>query len=126
MHDESIYGHVTVRPALSDPRTDRTSARNDSLEALNRTNSFGEVPKNVSGNIDPTNDLSIATAGKKEFCDSCVHDGGVTCMERLKYIMRRYRLSEHDARESLMPVCGIDYSTEPYVLLHAGPHKTGG
>ncbi|KAL9183426.1 hypothetical protein ACHAXT_004282 [Thalassiosira profunda] len=39
--------------------------------------------------------------------------------------MKRYKLPEAEARESIMDQCGIDYHNEPYVLIHAGPHKTG-
>eukprot|EP00584_Thalassiosira_punctigera_P000354 CAMPEP_0172538166 /NCGR_PEP_ID=MMETSP1067-20121228/9615_1 /TAXON_ID=265564 ORGANISM="Thalassiosira punctigera, Strain Tpunct2005C2" /NCGR_SAMPLE_ID=MMETSP1067 /ASSEMBLY_ACC=CAM_ASM_000444 /LENGTH=370 /DNA_ID=CAMNT_0013323611 /DNA_START=498 /DNA_END=1607 /DNA_ORIENTATION=+ len=39
--------------------------------------------------------------------------------------MKRHKLSEREAKENLMSNCGVDYSTEPYVFIYAGPHKTG-
>mmetsp|Transcript_6000 Transcript_6000/g.10353 ORF Transcript_6000/g.10353 Transcript_6000/m.10353 type:complete len:525 (+) Transcript_6000:131-1705(+) len=59
------------------------------------------------------------------FCGHCSYDLHNTCNERLKFVMGRHHVPEGKAREDLIPDCGIDYSSEPYVLLHAGPHKTG-
>ena len=62
---------------------------------------------------------------KLEFCGHCNFNPRNSCNERLQYLMDRYKTPEDEAKESLMSTCGIDYDTEPYVLLHAGPHKTG-
>ena len=59
------------------------------------------------------------------WCGGCAYNNINSCDERLKYLMEKYNLAESKARESLMPKCIMDYSTEPYVLLHVGPHKTG-
>ena len=74
------------------------------------------------------NSTAIATINAKnniEFCGHCAWDAKTTCNERLKYTMKKHHNSEEEARKILMPDCGVDYDTEPYVLLHAGPHKTG-
>ena len=60
-----------------------------------------------------------------EYCGNCPYDNSKTCSDRAAYIRQRYHLSEQKARESIMDRCGVDYSTEPYVMLHVGPHKTG-
>ena len=59
------------------------------------------------------------------WCGGCAYNNINSCDERLKYLITKYQLTEEKARESLMPKCFMDYSTEPYVLLHVGPHKTG-
>lgn len=84
-----------------------------------------------------TNDISVLSSGATEnanstkktkdlvFCGTCSHDLKTTCNERLKYLMGKHHLPEFKARQDLMARCGIDYDSEPYVFLHAGPHKTG-
>lgn len=59
------------------------------------------------------------------FCASCAYNIYITCNERLDEVMAEYKLSRGEAQEELLVNCGIDYSNEPYVLLHVGPHKTG-
>ena len=61
-----------------------------------------------------------------EFCGSCAYNILITCSERVNEIMNKYNnLMRLEVENALLNYCGIDYSTEPYVLLHVGPHKTG-
>jgi len=68
---------------------------------------------------------SVQQLMSRHLCNPSPYDNSKTCNERAAYIMQRYHLSEQKARESIMDRCGVDYSTEPYVMLHVGPHKTG-
>ena len=60
-----------------------------------------------------------------QFCGSCNFNPENSCNQRLKYIMDRYQTPLDEAKHSILDRCGVDMDNEPYVLLHAGPHKTG-
>mmetsp|Transcript_4478 Transcript_4478/g.9813 ORF Transcript_4478/g.9813 Transcript_4478/m.9813 type:complete len:507 (+) Transcript_4478:365-1885(+) len=91
-----------------------------SSSGKNTTNKLNNKPSaNTAANNAMNNTKNI------EFCGTCYHDLTYTCNERLKYIMSKYKMTELEAKQDLMSTCGVDYSTEPFVLIHAGPHKTG-
>ena len=89
--------------------------------AVTTTNTTKQIIGNNHGIVTTTH----TKTKKLEFCGHCNFNPRNSCNERLQYLMDRYKTPEDEAKESLMSTCGIDYDTEPYVLLHAGPHKTG-
>eukprot|EP00956_Cyclotella_meneghiniana_P011963 scaffold16876_cov23-Cyclotella_meneghiniana.AAC.1 len=58
------------------------------------------------------------------YCGYCPYDIKNTCDGQLDIVRKDYS-SKKDARESLLPTCSFNEATEPFVLLHVGPHKTG-
>ena len=68
---------------------------------------------------------STNSTTKLEFCGSCAYNIRITCNERVDEIVNKYDLSRLGVEKILLAYCGINYLSEPYVLLHVGPHKTG-
>jgi len=89
------------------------------------TNTTKQIIGNKHGNVTATHTKTKVKDKRLEFCGHCNFNPRNSCNERLQYLMDRYKTPEDEAKESLMSTCGIDYDLEPYVLLHAGPHKTG-
>mmetsp|Transcript_38436 Transcript_38436/g.92653 ORF Transcript_38436/g.92653 Transcript_38436/m.92653 type:complete len:528 (-) Transcript_38436:98-1681(-) len=94
---------------------------------LRSTNSLSSADVNINNNSNSSVGYPANITKNLVFCGYCKLKGNLktSCNERLKYMMGRHRIPIGVAKEKLMPDCGIDYETEPYVLLHVGPHKTG-
>ncbi|KAL9181819.1 hypothetical protein ACHAXT_012162 [Thalassiosira profunda] len=91
-----------------------------------------------------TTTYSLVATGEKvgtgaytvgEFCPYCTFIGEFLCEDRLPFMMSRYKLNREEALKDAtmrerciappMPHKVYEDSEEPYVILHAGPHKTG-
>lgn len=102
----------------------RSSENSNGVVSVSNANNSDGTSKLLS----TTNIINADSTRKKKnltFCGTCFYGLQYSCNERLNYMSKRYGLPERVAKEKLMPSCGIDYSTEPYVFIHAGPHKTG-
>lgn len=70
-----------------------------------------------------------------EFCPHCTFNTDSLCIDRVNYLMQRYKIDEANAKnnnqvqEKCMapPIPHNFYAEEdePSVIIHAGPHKTG-
>lgn len=64
--------------------------------------------------------------GKIKYCGYCPYNITTTCDKQLEDVMKSNpQLTMEAAQASLFPTCRFDPATEPYVVLHVGPHKTG-
>ena len=122
-YDMHNHNHQKAATSIQDSFSNRGSISDQKL-----LNSSTIISRSNRVEYTPTAAANL----KLEFCGHCNYSPSNSCNERLKYLMQKYNTPEDEAKESLLysnnpnqKGCGIDYNTEPYVLLHAGPHKTG-
>ena len=126
---------IRSRSISSISAADGSNRENSKIEGSSLHNNTNTSITTTNGNNDngaplvtpPDSTVVRSTANKTKivFCKTCSFNDRISCNERMQFLMGKHKLSESNAREELMPACGIDYYNEPYVLMHAGPHKTG-
>ena len=86
--------------------------------SLIKTNNNNNKEEGVMFNIDRTNN---------QFCGHCRFNDKYTCQQRVEYMMKAYSIVESVARSNdvVEEKCKLYPEDEPYLLIHAGPHKTG-
>ena len=62
-----------------------------------------------------------------QFCGHCRFNDKYTCQQRVEYMMKEYGIVQTVARSNdvVEERCELYPEDEPYLLIHAGPHKTG-
>ena len=62
-----------------------------------------------------------------QFCGHCRFNNKYTCQQRVEYMMKEYGIVQTVARSNdvVEERCKLYPVDEPYLLIHAGPHKTG-
>ena len=83
--------------------------------SLNKTNN--NKKEGVVSNFDRTS----------QFCGHCRFNDVYTCQQRVEYMMKEYGIVQTVARSNdvVEERCKLYPVDEPYLLIHAGPHKTG-
>lgn len=114
------------------PDTNSESERNLAAEQSRQP----PVVKNSTTDAD-SNSTKIQTGDyiPGEFCPYCIFTEEALCIERVHYMMGRYKIKEEIAKKNQlvlskcvspwMPHNIYAEEDEPSVILHVGPHKTG-
>ncbi|KAL7530243.1 hypothetical protein ACHAWF_003300 [Thalassiosira exigua] len=118
---KSFHSHNVSKSQSERIRTAQSAARNNT----------------IGGERMPTKnkkDTGSYEVGK--FCAFCTFSKDALCVDRVEYLMSKYKMSEKDAKqnEAVLELCktppppitnAYSEEKEPFVILHAGPHKTG-